>query len=31
MALSAVSFTESMPIDMFYDQRTIARVLELAN
>lgn len=31
MALSAVSLTESMPIHLFYDQRTVARVLELAN
>ena len=31
MALSAVSLTETMPLELFYDQRTIARVLELAN
>ena len=31
MALSAVSLTDKMPIDLFYDKRTLARVLELAN
>ena len=31
MALSAVSLTESMPLDLFYETRTIVRVLELVN
>jgi len=31
MALSAVSFDETMPIDMFYDAAMLTRVLELAN
>ena len=31
MALSAVSLTENMPLELFYDQRTVARVLELIN
>ena len=31
MALSAVSFDETMPLDMFYDPAMLQRVLELAN
>ena len=31
MALSAVSITESMPLHLFYDERMLLRVMELAN
>ena len=31
MALSAVSMTESMPVNLFYDERMLLRVMELAN